>query len=664
MNWKAKDSKIKGVGRDIIYAREKFYLAHYDPNGVAYSEDLTNWQDVSIDSTKISVVAHIAYGNSRFLLTGYNSESDNNTYLAISSDGISWSYKKVETGKSFSMPSNTCKFINNKFVFLTGYYTYLNSTGVRTSTTIQIHNTQNGDTIKRYDFKYDGSKNVDAMDIAYGNGLYVLVGCTGSIFVSKNLKEWQEVNSGVTDKLVGVEFGKGKFVVTGANGVILTSTDGYIWTKQLTDTNSYLIRSRYANGLYLVTGYNGTLLSSLDGNTWTNELDPYTSGIYYGLTFANNNFVVTSSRLFSTKTIPILVSEVTRDVSYSDEDYALYIYDKNLNFLGVIDEFISLRWRRKYYKAGEFELVVAPYKNNLQLLSEKDRIIIRQNYTEAALIDTISMKDDGNNAELHVSGNFMSILLKRRIVKEKIIYSGNVIDGQKRLMYQMTPLTDKFEIESTTLDSDEITYQCSYKNIYEYACKLSQIGNIGFRIVPNIQNKVFRFENYKGLDRTKNQIINERYCFSKSNNNIEKTNCDDSLIDKCNYVLVGGTGEDEDRIFAEVNLDRARGFDLFESFIDAKNESNKDLTIEEYKNILRAKGLEKINSETKGIEATVIANDYKKKWDLGDIVDIVDEFWGIEEAQRIVEVEEIIENGKKTILPTFGQPLAEKISLE
>ena len=34
----------------------------------------------------------------------------------------------------------------------------------------------------------------------------------------------------------------------------------------------------------------------------------------------------------------------------------LYIYDKNLNFIGVMDDFISLRWRRKYFESGEFEI--------------------------------------------------------------------------------------------------------------------------------------------------------------------------------------------------------------------------------------------------------------------------------------------------------------------
>lgn len=53
------------------------------------------------------------------------------------------------------------------------------------------------------------------------------------------------------------------------------------------------------------------------------------------------------------------------------------------------------------------------------------------------------------------------------------------------------------------------------------------------------------------------------------------------------------------------------------------------------------------------------ANDYKKGWDLGDVVTIKKESWNIQENLRITEVEEVIEGNKITITPTFGTPLKE-----
>ena len=271
----------------------------------------------------------------------------------------------------------------------------------------------------------------------------------------------------------------------------------------------------------------------------------------YGLTYANNYFVVSGGKYSSTNTAIITYSKVTREVSYSDNDDALYVFNDKIELLGVIDEFISLRWRRKYYEAGEFELVVAPYAKNLELL-KKGSIIIRKNYTEAAIIDTKEYDDDGHNIELSVSGRFLSYLLHRRIVKKRIVFSGDILEGEKEILNHITPLSDQFEIEPTIFDSDHVEFQCVYKNVYDHFVDLSKLSNTGFRIVPNVDQKVYRFENFKGNNRTKDQDKNERYCFSKENSNVDKTNSIDTDVNKCNFVLVGGTGEDDSRILKEV----------------------------------------------------------------------------------------------------------------
>lgn len=662
MKWVDVDTNVKGYGQDIIYANEMFWLAHYDPCGIAYSNDLKNWTDIKLDSSKISQTKSLAFGNSKFMITG-NANDGSNTYIAISDDGINWNYNNINTGKDFSMTSNSCRFINNRFVFITGWYNYNIVTGIRNYTIIQIYETIDGNNITKHEFRYDGPDNIDSMDIAYGNGLYVIVGCTGTIIISKDLKNWTKVNSGVTDKLVGVIYGRNMFVVTGANGTILTSVDGINWTKQKSNTTSYLIRSRYGNGTFIAVGYNGTILTSINGIDWVEEQDNFVRTVMYGVVFANNYYVVSAGRYSSTGTIPITYSQISRELTYSNDE-SLYVFDKELNFLGVVDQFISLRWRRKYYEAGEFELVVAPYQNNINLLSKKDNIIIRQDYNEAALIDTIEFNDDGNNVQLKVSGNFLSYLTKRRIIRKIINFKGSIIEGQKQLLREMTALTDDFEIEPTSIDSDYVEFQCSYKNVYEYLCKLSKLSNVGFRIVPNIENKVYRFENFTGLNRSSQQSLNERYVFSTTHNNLEKSTYTDTLVDKCNYVLVGGTGEGTSRTLVEVKNGDYEGFDLFETFLDAKNESNNNLSSTEYENVLETRGKEKLSDETKSIEFTAISNDYRTKWDLGDVVDVEIVDWNIKETLRITEVEETIENGTKSVYPTFGQPLAEKIELD
>ena len=661
MEWTTIDTKIKGYGKSIIYANEKYYLCYFDKNGVASSDDLINWETLQLDNEKIGATEDIAYGNGKFIITG-NSGNNNKTYIYVSNDGTNWNLKELNTGQNFSMNINTCKFLNNRFVFTTGYHYSKTVNGIKviTSSVHQFYETVDGNTIIRHDYEYVGSKNVSIMDIAYGNNLYVQVGSTGSIFTSSDLINWKEQKSGVEDKLVGISFGKGLFVVTGENGIILTSIDGKEWKKQTSNTTSYLIRSHYGNGVYVATGYNGTILTSTNGIDWIDEDDEFVRTIMYGLTFANNKFVITAGRRGSTGTVQITVAEVSRKLTYSS-DNSLYIFDKDLNFLGVIDEFISLRWRRRYYEAGEFDLTVATYENNKRLL-KKGNIVIRQNYTEAAIIDTREKNDDGTNYELKVSGRFLSYLTHRRILHKRVIYSGNAIDGQKKLLNNMTPLTTKFEIEPTSFASDNIKFQSTYKRIYDQLVNISRNSNIGFRIVPNIENKTYIFENFKGVDRSKNQSKNDRYCFSKENGNLLKETIIDTDINKCNYVLIGGIGEDENRILTSASLGDFSGFDLFEEFVDAKNESNNNMSQDEYINLLQEKGKEKLSDEPITISFTGNAKDYRFKWDLGDIVDV--DLEDVEDKYRITEVEETIENNIQNIYPTFGPPLAEKINFE
>ncbi len=662
MKWNAIDTKVKGIGRDIVFANGKYYLCHYNPNGIAISDNLKTWTNIEINTKQFNS-EKIAYGNGTFIVGGTARvlEGEKETYIGISQDGLNYTFKKLTNiGLNFNL--QVLKFVNDRFIMMISFFNNYIDQGFSTSTYI-IFETKNGTDIKSYEYEYRSTDDYlrEAKDVIFYNGKYVVVGAKGLLMVSSNLKDWTVIETNTQEDLLSITAGKGIFVITGSNGIILTSKDSINWDKKTCGIDTNLIKSRYANGLFIATGSKGSVITSTDAITWSKETIPFKATIY-GLNFNDDRYVITSTQYSATKTIPIAFARVSRKIEYASEE-ALYVFDKNLNLKGVIDGFISLRWRRKYYEAGEFGLVVAPYKNNIDLL-KKDNIIIRSDYTEAGIIDTISFNDDGKNVEINCSGSFLLYLTKRRIIKKMINYNGNILDGQKTLLNKMTPLTENFEIEPTTMLTDNIQFQCIYKNVYDFICNLSKISNIGARIVPNIENKVYRFENYKGIDRTHNQKLNERYAFATTQKNVEKLNLTDTSIGNCNYCLVGGSGEGNERILVEVQEGNPTGFDLFESFLDAKSESRDNLTDSEYKESLKSLGLAKLLTEQRSIEVTAYATDYRNKWDLGDIVDIQDENWNIIESLRITEVEEIIEQGKREIKPTFGTPLAEKVSLE
>ena len=657
MKVKGKDSGVYGNGKDIIIVDGKYYMLSSAPAKVCVSEDLENWTEYILDDDKI-VPMHIAYGNGIFVITGGTNHGHDYvpTYICYSNDGVNWNYKSLDTGLRTPYSIDYVEFINNRFVFgfcITGYYA--TDPNHKFSRFI-IYETTNCINISKKTYE-TSEVNQFLRDMTYAKGLYVACGRNGIIYTSTNLSSWQKQKSGVSEYLYGIIFGKGQFIVTGDKGVILTSSDGKKWTKQDSQSTSLLMRSRYANGMYIACGYNGAILQSIDGINWQ-DISNNHSGVIYGLCYDNvaNQFVMTSNYYSTNHHIPLRILNITRDITTSD-DSSLFFFDKELNLLGIVDYFISLRWRRKYFEAGEFEIVL-PVNDYIRQFLNEDTLVLRNNYTEAGFIETIEYNDDGTNEEVTISGRFLSAFLDRRIVKSKINFSGTTIDGMNTIVNAMTPLTTQWETETVTMSSPHIDFQVTYKNVYEYLCKLAEYSNIGFRVVPNVDSKVYMFEVWKGLDRTSEQSENEVYSFSDDNYNIEQGRLIMSEKTKANYVLVGGTGEDPNRILVTVDEGKT-GFNLYEIFSDQKSLSNNNLTTSEYKAKLQSVGEGKLSDGTFQLEVTALAqNDYKTKWNLGDIVNIKKEKWGVYTTYRIIEVEETIEDGKKTIYPKFGSPLS------
>lgn len=653
-----KDTHIVGGGKGIIFVDGKYYLLSESPAKVCVSEDLENWTEYQLNSSYLKP-ANITYGNGIFIITGGSSTSTD-TWFYRSTDGINWTPIKINTGSSFGINSNSVKFINNRFVALLGIYWYRTENGnqIRTKTENWFYESTNGINWTKHQLVVESSENLDQMDIDYAKGTYVRVGSTGSIYTSTNLDNWTRRTSGTNLKLVGISYGKGQFVVTGDKGTILTSSNGVNWTKQDSTTDSYLIRSRYANGMYIACGYNGVVLQSIDGVMWQN-ISNKTSGNAYGLAYNNiDNIMVITQHHYSSGTIPILYLELSRELSAdSEEDSTLFFFDKELNMIGIVDYFISLRWRRKYFEAGEFEIVL-PVNDYVMQIIDKNVLVMRNNYTEAGIIETIEFSDNGTDEEVTISGRFLSSILERRIVKSKINFSGNTIEGMNTIVNAMTPLTDQWETEAVTMTSPHIDFQVSYKNVYEYLCKLAEYSNIGFRVVANVDSKVYMFEAWEGKDRTSEQSINEQYSFSDDNYNIEQGKLVMSEKTRVNYVLVGGQGEDANRVLVTVD-EGITGFDRYEVFSDQKSLTKGSLSDNDYKAKLRSVGEGKLSDGTFQLEVTaLVQQDYKEKWNLGDIVNIKKEKWGVYTTYRIIEVEETIEDGKKTIYPTFGSPLS------
>ncbi|WP_026886722.1 siphovirus ReqiPepy6 Gp37-like family protein [Clostridium beijerinckii] len=347
----------------------------------------------------------------------------------------------------------------------------------------------------------------------------------------------------------------------------------------------------------------------------------------------------------------------------------LLIFDRNLTFKGIVEGFISFRYVRKYFEAGEFELHCGLTPEVLSLLKRENIIYIKGD-PEAAYIEYVNLKQDEEGKEIIiVKGYFLTGYLNRRIIWGTEIINDTTENAMRQLVNHncINPADLSRIINNLTLGSlkgfnESVNYQVSYSNLAEEIKSLSNISNLGHRIKFDPVDKDLIFEVYKGQDRSISQNINPRIIFSKEFENVLSQEFTDSLNNYKNLVLIGGIGEGPERKLATVG--NAAGLDRFEIFADQKSLTNVDkdnnvLSEQAYNDLLIEKGNEALaaTKEVLTFDSTINVNSnltYKKDFDLGDIVTCVSKRWNLVINTRITEIEEVYEPSGQSINITFG----------
>lgn len=136
------------------------------------------------------------------------------------------------------------------------------------------------------------------LDAAYGSNTLVAVGRGGTILTSPDGITWTLCSSGTGQDLNGVGYGQGIFVAVGDNGTILTSPDGVSWAARDSGTHQWLKKVAYGGGTFVAAGGNGTLLTSPDGAAWTVR-NSGTLGHLEGIAYGKKTFVAVGDTILA-----------------------------------------------------------------------------------------------------------------------------------------------------------------------------------------------------------------------------------------------------------------------------------------------------------------------------------------------------------------------------
>ena len=335
------------------------------------------------------------------------------------------------------------------------------------------------------------------------------------------------------------------------------------------------------------------------------------------------------------------------------------IYDSSLRRITQIDNFNHLIWHRKFTETGDFELLAPLSKENRQIFTP-GRLVCKAGSEEAGVIESLVIKEGDENT-IEVKGRFLESYMERTLIKETFNFSGPT----ERAMFALAQKVENvpgLELSSLKNFPEKVKFQATMKPVYSTISKLSKGSAIGFRIRPDFKAKKMWFETFKGTDRT----VNKRGVqFSEGNENINKAEYVYNEQNYHNVAIVGGEGEGTARIYVVVG--EGTGLDRREVFVDAKDlRKEEGMTDQEYKELLTERGEEKLAEfrTCESVELETLAEGnfiYKKDYDLGDLITVKKESWGIEIKQRITAIDEIYENGYVTVIPTVGDALPETI---
>lgn len=354
----------------------------------------------------------------------------------------------------------------------------------------------------------------------------------------------------------------------------------------------------------------------------------------------------------------------------------LYIYSSDIKQKGVLDSFSSLRWRRRYFEPGEFELHCPVYQklqegetepvNNLSLI-RPGNIIHRLDRTEAGIIEGVSIEtpEGSTSEEITATGRMGSSVLDQRVVTPTLSFSGAVEDAMRKAVsdYSISARPLPFMTLGAAIGyTPTCSFQATGKTVLTVCTALSKASTLGFRARLDVQGKAWIFEVYQGTDHSEAQHTLPRVLFSEEYSNIQDPKYAIDTTGYANYAYVAGEGEGSDRVIIEV--DQTNGEPRRELWVDARDLQKGDLSDADYQAQLQQRGIEKLadvqKSEAFSADAIDTANfAYLTDWNLGDIVSM--EKWGLRLDQRITEVEEVFENGTETVTPTCGTPLPEKL---
>lgn len=319
----------------------------------------------------------------------------------------------------------------------------------------------------------------------------------------------------------------------------------------------------------------------------------------------------------------------------------LNLYDSDLNRIAIIGgQYISCLWSEGYNTVGNFSVelnATDEYKKKVSV----DCYVGRDDRKTLMVIKTVQVE----NGKIVASGKTATRVLDD-VFFAGTIEEGSYIDTSIKSAYNDSGKYRNLQFEDSSL-SVKYQHQISNKTFLALCENMCQSEDVGFRAIRKNGSIIVEF--YQPEE-------NQNLVFSEKFGNLTVEAMTTSSENYKNYAIVLGEGEGENR--ARVDVDLTGGVDRRELFVDARNTRKEDgESTEKYKARLVSTGIEKLLERTKTFSCkfTPQSSDFGKKYDLGDVLTIYLNDYGIKMMSRVTRFTQKSQNNKTTTTVEVGK---------
>lgn len=230
------------TGIDYV-EEENVFVACTSANGeIIISSDASTWTSKSSGLTTNEYLNAVAHGDGVIICAGRFGN------ITISSDG-----GETWTAKKNALPNDIYAICYGANAFWAG-----------TNAQKIYKSTDKGQTwIEVYTFSDIGAIRV----IKYLNGIFFVAGST--LYTSTDGSNWTSRDPKTTKVIQDIAFGGGVYVLVGNDGAVSSSLDGLAWTARTPFTVISWMSVCYGLDHFLAVGNSGNMMRSIDGSSWT-----------------------------------------------------------------------------------------------------------------------------------------------------------------------------------------------------------------------------------------------------------------------------------------------------------------------------------------------------------------------------------------------------------